>query len=436
MAAIERTERAETPATTSRDGGRTGGGGGGRRRAEAAEWRASAMAESPAEADGLPRGNWVASLAGRERTRAVFKGVPILRVSLSRRYTVADGGEFAVASYPKKLHMACRHRGAMVVVPSYSLPAGGAACPTAVYDSAIAAEAVAEWGAPREAVADAVAEAEARTICGGCYMVRLARLRANVRGAHDARFAEAVRMVRAWSRSGRILGEAVRLRAAHMVAEAACDAIANGREAETWPPEVARAVRLATYGEAEDGASAVAEWAAIAWRIIRSMSAGLSRQLECAECAAEDIRMRWHMGGDIFAVSYAAILRHVIWRALLDLYTALRIWNPTRGWHGRVPHRLRAAIESLAEWGASAETGGRVIVSASALLVGEAVPDSVARRFGGASAVARDAEAVASLPAEYSAGGPCAAQSENVTHSCEDCRVCYTPRNRVPYLLH
>ncbi len=428
----------------------------GDRLGDAATWagRAAALAEAhgatwaaEAVASGAPH----APYHGVARTRRVWRGAPILRVSPARRYAVpmapaeADATVYTLASFPTKLHSVCRHRGAMVVVPSYSLPPAES-CPGAVYTAEAAAEAeaatlaaVAEaFGAEAEAVAEAVASAggahshaNGRAVCGGCYAIRLARMRANVADAHAARWRDVLPATRAWARTGRLIGAARRLRWAETVAEAVARDL-SAHESEAMPPTVARVVAEAHASEAETAAEAVAIWAAYGWRVVAAMAGGLSRQAECADCTAGGLRARWHMMGDIFSAPYAELLRHVIWATLAETFPTLRTWAPTRSWHESVPPRLRAAVDSLATWGAA----NRVNVSASALTVGATVPEAVARRYGGASAVAATVADVPRLGRQYAETGACYAQTESPTHACGDCTACYLVGARVPYIWH
>ncbi len=303
---------------------------------------------------------------------------------------------YSVASYPAKLYTWCSTRRAAVVVPSYSIPAG-TTCPGAVYHP-LAADPADPTGTGAPAV------------CKSCYAERLEALRPNVRASHDARLVDVADAARAWGR--------LWMRHGHQI-DRLNDWLVLGviDACETAPPSQEPPLSLVWGGVSPDrDRDVVVGWV---WRVVSAMRIGISRQVEC-ECCIEHLRIRWHMGGDIFSLQYASLLR-IVWQVLLDLYPTLTIWCPTRNWHEGVPVRVKAATRALAQW------HPRVNVVASGLHVGLTVPFE--EWHGSVSMVVRHWQDVAT---GYDA---CHAQTtpEGI---CGECRTCYVPGARVAYHAH
>ncbi len=318
----------------------------------------------------------------------------ILRPLESAPRVIVPGSIYAVVSYPAKLYTWCSTRRAAVVVPAYSIPAG-TTCPGAVYHP-LAADPADPTGPGIPAV------------CKSCYAERFEKLRINVRASHDARLVDVADAARAWGRLWIRYGDQMR------VQDAALTAIMRDA-CEATPPSQDPPAAIIWMSRDRDR-DAVVAWV---WRVVSAMRVGLSRATECA-CCLEHVRIRWHMGGDIFSLQYASLLR-IVWQVLLDLYPTLRIWCPTRNWHDGVPVRVKDATRALASW------HPRVNVVASGLHVGMTVP--FAEWHGSVSMVVRHWQDVAT---GYDA---CHAQTtpEGI---CGECRTCYVPGARVAYHAH
>jgi hypothetical protein len=369
----------------------------------------------------------LAPWAGAPRRRARFGGVPILRTSPTRRYPVAIGSPYTIASAPTKLHRLCRHRAAIVTVPSYSLPAPST-CPGIIGDAESYRRAVASFSE----VAESHEISTYRYVCPDCYAVDMTDRYPSALAAHDARFDVIAAATRAWSRAVGLIGVARHDGIAQAVAAGIVRDLGVVERA-TWrdAPSVADAVDSTPH----EVRPLIATWAAAAWDIVRAISGGLSRQVECADCVAESIYVRWHMSGDIYSAAYADMLRLVIWESLLTYYETLRLWNPSRLWHDAVPPRLKAAVDRLVAWCAESHDG-RAVMVASGIAVDVPVPESVATAWRSLSAVASHVDALAAGGPLASYGAPCHAQAESPAHICGECARCYVPLARVPYLLH
>ena len=310
---------------------------------------------------------------------------PIIRVPDAHVIRVPESA-YNLISYPTKLYRYCATRNSDIVIPGYSLPAG-TACPAAVYGSG--------------------------SVCEICYAATLIRLRKNVKTSHDHRFRDSVDNSKRWHSAAIVTGMGNDILADYMSGIMIDDYKYNRQLTGKLTGNVSLAVADMINMLQCNGLMAAVGYC---YRLIDAMVMALGPQSQCP-CCKENMRIRWHVSGDIYSDHYASLLT-VVFRVLGSLYPNLKIWLPTRNWHAAAPQRLIDATDKL-----SFITNVNVVYSG--LYVD--IIDDAARMPSNTIVISNKN----SVPDGYTA---CHAQ---MTHShCGDCRRCYDSDTRVAYIKH